>query len=385
MEWIDAHPDLEVQPAEYRRLLGYPPGFEPDGRSVELAAWAREWYAAHGHPWIYAREVGSLEFDGRSLAIEGACFHGEPLRRRLERAAASGAVVAAVSAGPEIEQHAQQLWSEEKPDEYYFLEVLGSAVVERLTTLTGGILCAWAENQGMAVLPHYSPGYPEWDIAEQSRLLGLLKDLPGNLEALDSGALRPKKSLLAVFGMTQQRERVRRLTDLVACETCTLEKCQFRRAPLQPPVSYAVNAKALRKWAQERLELRHCDDGTIDALFRYEGTTCTNMGRPIAFQYRVKLGPREAGYPIREQECAPDPSDSGHRYMCRYSEDREALMAAIAREKPLLGRPLDEVLTWVRPAGGAGCYCDAADREHKWGLALETIHYALRQRDTGRP
>jgi hypothetical protein len=28
-------------------------------------------------------------------------------------------------------------------------------------------------------------------------------------------------------------------------------------------------------------------------------------------------------------------------------------------------------------AGRAGCYCDAASRQHKWGLVLETIHYAL--------
>ena len=71
----------------------------------------------------------------------------------------------------------------------------------------------------MAVLPHYSPGYPEWDIAEQAALLALLTasaaPLPGPLEVLDSGMLRPKKSLLAVFGLTRHVERVPRLADLV--------------------------------------------------------------------------------------------------------------------------------------------------------------------------
>ena len=36
-------------------------------------------------------------------------------------------------------------------------------------TMTGARLCAWADGQRLAVLPHYSPGYPEWDIAEQPR------------------------------------------------------------------------------------------------------------------------------------------------------------------------------------------------------------------------
>jgi hypothetical protein len=89
----------------------------------------------------------------------------------------------------------------------------------------------------MAVLPHYSPGYPGWDVAQQSRLLGLLKtarSLPGNLEALESGALLPKKSLLAVFGLTRQTDGVRRLTELVACESCSLPACQYRRMTDEP-------------------------------------------------------------------------------------------------------------------------------------------------------
>ena len=54
------------------------------------------------------------------------------------------------------------------------------------------------------------------------------------------------------------------------------------------------------------------EDGSLDAVFRYDGTTCTNMGRPLAFHYNVKLGPRAEGYPIREQRCAPAAGDTGH-------------------------------------------------------------------------
>src|SRR4051794_11896937 len=56
IEWIDAQPAVEVQPAEYLRLLGYPRGFELEGRARELADWAFAWYAEHGKPWVYARE-----------------------------------------------------------------------------------------------------------------------------------------------------------------------------------------------------------------------------------------------------------------------------------------------------------------------------------------
>jgi hypothetical protein len=106
------------------------------------------------------------------------------------------------------------------------------------------------------------------------------------------------------------------------------------------------------------------------------------MGRTLAFEYRVKLGPREQGYPIREQRCEPASDDTGHACMCRYIESPATLMAAIEREKPLLGRPLEDVLSWKRPLSPAGCFCDRESRDHKWGLVLETIHYALSHRNS---
>jgi hypothetical protein len=375
------NPSVDVAPAEYFRLLGYPRGRMLEGRAAELAAWAREWYAANGRPWICVRPAEAFEAAGGVISIEGEPFTSARLQQMIERAGAHGAMLAAVSAGPEAEDAAQQLWREEKPDEYFFLQMFASAVVEHLVTVTGARLCAWAEERGMAVLPHYSPGYPEWDIAEQPRLLAVVKrcPLPGWLEALDSGALRPNKSLLAVFGVTRHTERVQRLTDLQPCENCSFTPCAYRRAPFRGdrPARYSVNLKALRRWAAERLRLEPRPGGHTLATFRYDGTTCCNMGRPLAFDYTVLLGPEEHGYPICEQSCAPAPGDTGHTAMCEYITNAERLMSAIGREKPLCGKPLDEILSWTRPTSASGCYCDAAARDHKWGLVLETIHFKL--------
>jgi hypothetical protein len=313
-------------------------------------------------------------------------------------------ILVAVGAGIEAEEESRRRWHEEKPDEYFFLEMYASAVVEHLTTAAGARLCDWAERNGMAVLPHYSPGYPDWDVAEQPRLLELMKrtrneHFPSPVEAFDSGMLQPKKTQLAVFGLTRHTERLQPLTRLVPCESCSFGPCQYRRAPyrraprptgeevpsrvaiLDPDAHYSVHRKALQRWADERLVLHDHPDGSLDAVFHYDGTTCNNMGRPIAFDYTVRLGPRAEGYPIREQRCAPSEGDTGHEYMCRYIEDPTALMSAIDTEKPLRGEPLNAVLSWRRAVNAAGCFCEAASREHKWGLVLETIHYALAQKE----
>jgi hypothetical protein len=380
-----------------------------------LADWARQWYAENGKPWIYAREV-ALQLSDGTVRFAQTQFAAERLRAQLNEAQADRAILVAVSAGKQCEERARELWLEGKPDEYFFLEVFGSAVVEHLVTNTGARICAWAEENGLAVLPHYSPGYSGWDAAEQTRLFEVIQNgssLPGELRVLESGMLQPKKSLLAVFGITRQVDRVRQFATLVPCEICSFSPCQYRRAPYQHAMTqledvrrlqpierngaeaslvngagldlnarYSINPRALRKWSQERLQLRVLENRSVEARFRYEGTTCSNLGRPLAYDYVIKLDGPENGYQIRESTCTPAPEDTGYAAMCEYINDGEKLTAAIARECPLAGRPLNHVLMWKRPFSPAACYCDAESRMHKWGLVLEVIHYALAKRQS---
>jgi hypothetical protein len=414
IEWHDTRAEVNVLEAEYKRLLGFPADYAMEGRARELAAWAKQWYSDNGKPWMYAREV-ALQLTGDEVRLNRANFVAERLRAQLADAQAERAVLVAVSAGKQCEERAGELWLEGKPDEYFFLEVFGSAVVENLVTNTGARICDWAEGNGMAVLPHYSPGYSGWDTADQNRLFEAIRaganEFPGELRVLESGMLQPKKSLLAVFGVTRQVESVLRSANLVPCENCSFSPCQYRRASYQhaPPqledvrrlqrserngaeasvvngavldqnARYTINPRALRKWSQERLQLRKLEDRLIEAQFRYEGTTCSNLGRPLAYDYVVKLDGPENGYRIRQTTCSPARGDTGHASMCEYINNGDKLAAAIARECPLLGRPLNDVLIWKRPFSPAACYCDAESRMHKWGLVLEVIHYALAKR-----
>ena len=410
-ELSDPHPAIRVEEAEYRRLLGYPKDHELSGRALELADAARAWYAENGRPWWYAREARLALEDGQ-VRCESASFASPRLYGQLQEAGAQSVLLVAVGAGGECEAEARRLWEEGKPDEYFFLEVYGSAVVEALVVAASFRLCEWADGRGVAVLPHYSPGYPDWDIADQGKLRDLIgperrRELPGTVRVMASGMLEPKKSLLAVFGLTPEVERVRRVTSLVPCTNCSLVGCRYRRSPyrhplrqieavhpgpeardaaapagrppLTPGARYSVSTDVLARWSKQRLRLRVLADRSVEATFRYDGTTCSNMGRPLAFDYRVRLAPPEEGYRITDLSCGPAPGDEGHTFMCAYLEDAEGIMRAITSEQPLLGHPLDAVLQWARGRGVAGCYCAAPSREHKWGLALETLHYALSQ------
>jgi hypothetical protein len=417
LELFDNHPDIHVQETEFKRLLGYPGRHVLEGRAREIADSTRQWYAEHGRPWIYARQTEALDLSGGQIKINGATFFSPPLREQFNTAQAHSALLVAVSAGPQCEEKARALWQEGKPDEYFFMEMFGSAVVEHLVTLANGRICGWADQNHMVALPHYSPGYSGWDISDQTRLWDLIRppaarDFPGELDVMDTGMLRPKKSLLAVIGITRHLDKVRSSAKLVPCENCSLPGCQYRRAPclhfppqieevsrLQPDgceasppatasasglnhqAKYSTNFKALRKWSQERLQLKILPDGSITAHFRYEGTTCSNMGRPLEFDYHLLLAPARDRHKIVEASCVPAPGDTGHTCQCEYLKDPAAFLRAIAVEKPLLGSPLNDVLAWERAYSPSGCYCDADRRAHKWGLVFEVIHFTLVQRE----
>lgn len=417
LEFYDTQPETNVQETEYKRLLGYPAEFDLTGRARELADWARRWYIENGKPWIYARQINHLDLLDGKLMIAGAEFFSKKLHAQLLKAQAHAAVVVAVSAGRECEEKARQLWLEEKPDEYFFLEIYGSAVVEHLITAAGARGCAWAEQNGMAILPHYSPGYPEWEIADQHKLLHLIRPerIRNEIRVLETGMLQPKKSLLAVFGVTQHIDQGRSPRDLLPCESCSMRACQYRRVPyarsrnqteavirLQPHgdrissstardesnldrnEKYSINVRALQKWSRERLQLNVLANRSVQARFRYAGTTCSNLGRPFEYDYHVTLASAAEGHRIIAMSCAPAPGDTGHAFMCEYIRSAAALEQVIANEKPLLGCSLNEVLNWNREFSPSGCFCVAVSRKHKWGQVLEVIHYALAQDEKRR-
>jgi hypothetical protein len=419
-ELIFKKPDVNVLEAEYKRLLGYPDNYELKEKSFELADWARNWYKTNGNPWIYALFTDKINFTNDKIIINDAEFSSPKLRTQLLKSEAHAVILIAVSAGKECEEKTKQLWLEGKPDEYFFLEIYGSAVVEYLVTYVSGHICAWAEENKFSALPHYSPGYPGWDIRDQSLLLKIIRQnrngsFPGAVEAFETGMLNPKKSLLGVFGITKHKEKTRNLLELIPCQACSMPSCNYRRSlykhyrnqiedvhKLQPQnnnalnektnsiknegrgklknnANYSVNLKALEKWSKERLKLKVLEDNSAEAVFHYEGSTCSNMGHPLEFDYFIKTRPASEGYKLSSLNCKPSIDNDGYTYMCEYIRDSETLMSNIENEKPLLGKQLNEILNWKFQFSPEGCFCKSYSREHKWGLVLEVLHFALVQ------
>ncbi len=195
------HP--EVAEEDFKRFLKLPPLRDYPGPIADNAAWARSWYAANGRPWLCADFVPALSGGESGIVIGGRRFGGPELGLRF--AGVSEAAVVAASAGPEAEAEAAARWADDEPDLYFFLESNASAVVEAMLAEARRRLEPMARLRGLERSAYYCPGYPGWTIADAPGLLELLRSrgpLPGPLETLSSGMLRPKKSQLSAVGFT---------------------------------------------------------------------------------------------------------------------------------------------------------------------------------------
>ena len=373
-----ASPGHTSPPQElYLRHLGLPAGSELDEATGPLAQQAEDWYRENGHPWTRSHLAAVARIEEDSVHLEdGTVLSSRVLAEGARRSGTHSISVLAVSAGKEVDDRITKLWAEDKPDEAMFLNAYADALTEHLRSLEAEKALDKFSAEEMAVLPYYSPGYDGWELAGQSALLNAFPDaLPGPLEVLPSGGLKPAKSTLAVFAVTcsgSQKPAEDYWQDIYR-ELSTHSNTGRQES------SYAFSSRALEGWKEKRLKLSEVEDG-LEALFHFDGSTCTNLGLPLRFEYRVNLARREdAGYQLEGFSCAPHPEDTGHKGMCSYLADAEGIMEKISQPPALPGKSLDKVLEWEPPASPAGCLCSQSSRDHKWRIVLQTLHYSLLQ------
>lgn len=141
---------------------------------------------------------------------------------------------------------------------------------------------------------------------------------------------------------------------------------------------YAVSATVLKKWSQDRLKLTSREDGSHEAVFRFEGSTCSNFGHAIRTEFRVTLVPiSPEDYLIVSSSCRPAADDEGCRRMCSYLASPETFLTSVEYHTPLNGMTLNQALSWKPEMTVAGCLCHRANQDHKWRNVIHTIHFAL--------
>lgn len=230
---LDSRVAWAVHEEDYARLLGYPHGVPLEGEPRELAQSARAWVERHTVPRVFVSHWKNVRAVPKGVTVSpGRTLVSAVLSRRFQKERATRAAAVAVSAGKELDAEVERLWPGH-PAEAYFLDRLGAALVEHLSSWTREVLSAEAETAGRSVCVQYSPGYRGWKLEEQSKLMDWLVEDAGpafapHITLHPSAMLSPRHSLLAVWGMGPASRRGV-LDSVEPCAVCSLRSCAYRR------------------------------------------------------------------------------------------------------------------------------------------------------------
>ena len=217
---------LAIDPAEVLRFQGYKAGRDaptPDVLALfdeALAEGRRLMDPRAVVRWatVTSRDEDTLVVDGEVLAIPRIGARWGPVEQ---------AAVAVCTIGQALEQRVRALWEARELPLASMLDSVGSGAVESLAEYVNDLLC----QQGLPALRvtnRISPGYADWNVAEQRRLFRLCDGDAIGVRLNEACVMTPGKSisLLAAAGREARVDHY-----FSQCARCWMRACAYRRAP----------------------------------------------------------------------------------------------------------------------------------------------------------
>jgi hypothetical protein len=223
---------LAIDPDEVLRFQGYKQGRDvptPDVRALFDEAFAegeRLMAPRAVARWlpVTARGADTLEAGGERLAIPGTGERWGPVEH----------VAAAVcTLGEALERRVAALWDARELPLASMLDSVGSGAVESLAEYVNDVLCQQGLAAGLAVTNRISPGYADWDVAEQRALFRLCPGAPAGVTLNEACFMTPGKSISLLVG-AGARARVDHYFS--QCARCWMRDCGYRRVPARRTV-----------------------------------------------------------------------------------------------------------------------------------------------------
>jgi hypothetical protein len=106
----------------------------------------------------------------------------------------------------------------------YIYDVIGSEIVEAAADLMQDSIHNAMASVGKKITNRYSPGYCDWDVAEQHKLFQLMPDNYCGIKLNDSALMNPEKSISGFIGIGGH-VRYNQYT----CGLCEMKDCIYRK------------------------------------------------------------------------------------------------------------------------------------------------------------
>lgn len=193
--------ELGINPDDLYELLGFGDGNipEPFSEYIDLALSAAPTLCnIHGGYKIF--ETITVNKDQFTIQIENQIFlPSKIVATQLKNS--SSAALFVCTAGIGISEHSNKLSTENDPILGYVFDVIGSVTVEKAMDKIQADLMQEAQKDEWGISDRYSPGYCEWNVAEQQKLFSLLPENFCGIKLSNSSLMYPIKSVSGIIGI----------------------------------------------------------------------------------------------------------------------------------------------------------------------------------------
>jgi hypothetical protein len=225
---------LAIDPAEVLRFQGYKAGRDaptPDVRALfdeALTEGRRLMDPRAVVRWatVTSRDEDTLVVDGEVLAIPRIGARWGPVEQ---------AAVAVCTIGEALEQRVRALWEARELPLASMLDSVGSGAVESLAEYVNDLLCQQGL-PGLRVTNRISPGYGDWDVAEQRRIFRLCNGEAIGVRLNEACVMTPGKSISLLVGAGPEARVDHYFSQ---CARCWMRECAYRRVPMRATVRRA--------------------------------------------------------------------------------------------------------------------------------------------------
>lgn len=226
MRWTRIEP--EIRKDDLVRLLGGRKGCSCSSSVAKtIDAWAgRINRLIQPHLSYVVKPITRV--DAAGITLGGVSFISSRISRALRDCTDAVCFIATIDEG--VEREVKALMQAKKISEAYILDSMGSVAVENMVGQFHERMEGEYRKQGRSVTIRFSPGYCDWNIAEQKKLFGLFDGsrIPVTLRR-DSWLMGPRKSVSGVFGILPY-DNGGIAASYNPCTECGKQGCIARRA-----------------------------------------------------------------------------------------------------------------------------------------------------------
>jgi hypothetical protein len=164
----------------------------------------------------------AIDLQSKTIASHGQLFETRQIvTHQLKNSERAAWFVC--TAGEEISQYARQLMAEGDLMKGYVVDVLANVVVEAAMDRIQSELENEIKKTGQKITNRYSPGYCDWDIAEQKKLFSAFPENYLDIALSESCLMIPVKSVSGIIGIGKAVK-----FNKYTCHFCSDKACLYR-------------------------------------------------------------------------------------------------------------------------------------------------------------